>query len=219
MPSSVAKGQVLHNTLPDEALLQQLCCMATDIKCIRVGCDGGTFTLGRGDASLKFPPEAVVKKTLVRYAIILNGPFVLPTGCKLTSVVVYLNMDGATLVKPVQLTLSHWSSREKGGDDSLHFLQASHTLEAGQREYVFEKQDEGDFASHSDRGVLSISEPRCLHCVETKIDTIARYSAITFSRYIPTQDTLFFRIQIMCDSLEWNEVRIIYCCIISIIST
>ena len=208
MPSSVVMGRAFLAESPDEALLQQLCYMATNIKRFYVGHDGGTFILGRGDASLKFPPGAVEKKTLVRYAIILHGPFVLPAGCKLTSVVVYLNMDGATLVKPVYLTLSHWSSRENEDDDTLHFLQAPHTVEAGQRKYIFEEQEEGDFISetHSNKGVLSISEPRCLHCVETKVDTIAWYSAITFSRYIPAEDTLLFRIQTMCDSLEWNEV-------------
>ena len=191
---------------PDEVLLQQLCYLATGIQQLLVGPDGGTFTFGSGDASLEFPPGAVKKKIAVRYAIILRGPFVIPAGCKLGSVVVYINMDGAMLAKPVFLVLSHWCSREEGDDDSLNFLQAPHTLKAGEQKYIFEEQEEGDFTSHSHRGVLSISEPQCLHCVETKTDTIARYSAITFSQYVPAEDTLYFRIQLMCDSREWNEV-------------
>lgn len=191
---------------PDEVLLQQLCYFASGIKQLVVGPDGGTFTLGSGDASLEFPPGAVVKKTSVRYTIILHGPFVLPTGCKLGSVVVYINMDGTTLLKPVTLVLSHWCSREEGDENSLHFLRAPHTLEAGQQKYIFEEQEHGDFTSHPHRGILTISEPQCLHCVETKIDTIARYSAITFSQYILPEETLLFRIQIMCDSQDWNEV-------------
>ena len=180
--------------------------MATDIRQLHIGPDGGTFILGSGDASLEFPPGAVKKKTTVHYSIILHGPFVIPTGCKLGSVVVYINMDGATLVKPVFLFLCHWCSREEGDDDSLNFLQAPHTLEAGRQEYIFKKKEEGDFTFHSHRGVLSISEPQCLYCVETKADTIARYSAITFSQYIPSEDTLYFKIQLMCDSREWNKV-------------
>ena len=191
---------------PYEVLLQQLCYLATGIQQLLVGPDGGTFTLGSSDASLEFPPGAVKKKTAVRYAIILRGPFVIPTGCKLGSVVVYINMDGVMLVKPVFLVLSHWCSREEGDGNTLKFLRAPHKLEAGEQKYIFEEQEEGDFTSHSHRGVLSISEPQCLYCVETKTDTIARYSAITFSRYIPTEDTLYFRIQLMCDSREWNEV-------------
>ena len=191
---------------PYEVLLQQLCYLATGIQQLLVGPDGGTFTLGSGDASLEFPPGAVKKKTAVRYAIILHGPFVIPTGCKLGSVVVYINMDGVMLVKPVFLVLSHWCSREEGDGNTLKFLRAPHKLEAGEQKYIFEEQEEGDFTSHSHLGVLSISEPQCLYCVETKADTIARYSAITFSQYIPAEDTLYFRIQIMCDSREWNKV-------------
>lgn len=192
---------------PDESLLQQLCFMATNIKRLLIGPRGGTFALGIGDASLEFPYGAVEKETSVHYAIILHGPFVFSAGYKLSSVIVYLNMGRITLMKPVQLVISHWCSRVEGDDKvALHFLRAPHTLEKGQQKYVFEEHDEGDFFFQSHRGILNISEPRCLHCVEAKIDTIASYSAITFSKSIPSEDTQLFRIQVMCDSREWNEV-------------
>ena len=156
---------------------------------------------------LEFPPGAVTKETAIRYAIILNGPFAITDGYRLCSVVVYLNMDGATLVKPVYLVLSHWCIREEGDDERiLKFIRASHTLEAGQLQYLFEEQERGDFVTHTNRGILSISEPQCLFCVATSIETVARYNAITFTRYIPHEETQLFRIQIMCDSLEWNKV-------------
>ena len=192
---------------PDEILLQQLCFMTTGIRQLRIGPDGGTYTLGSGDALLEVPIGAVEKEIWIRYAIILHGPFVFSAGYTLSSAVIYLNMDGAILMKPVQLAISHWCSRAEGDDeDVLHFLQAPHTLEAAQQKYVFEEQEEGDFCSHSQKGVLSISEPQCLHCVETKVNTTAWYSAITFTKYIQSKGTLLFRIQIMCDSREWNEV-------------
>ena len=192
---------------PDEILLQQLCYMTSGFKQLHIGPDGGTFTLGSGDATLEVPIGALRKEILVRYAIILHGPFVVSAGYTLSSTVIYLNMDGAILVKPVQLAISHWCSKAEGDDeDVLHFLQAPHTLEAGQQKYIFEEQEEGDFCSHSYRGILSISAPQCLYCVETKVNTTAWYSAITFFQYIPPEDTLLFKIQIMCDSLEWNEV-------------
>ena len=56
--------------------------MATGVKQLLISPDGGTFTLGSGDASLEFPPGTVVEETSVRYAIILHGPFV----------IIYLNM-------------------------------------------------------------------------------------------------------------------------------
>ena len=101
----------------DEVHLQQLCYMATGIKQLLVGPDGGTFIMGSGDASLEFLPGAVKKEISIRYAIILHGPFVFPAGNKPGSVVVYLNMDGATLVKPIYLLLSHWCVREEADDE------------------------------------------------------------------------------------------------------
>ena len=171
-----------------------------------VSADGGRFTLGSGDASLVFPPGTIEKETSVRYAIILHGPFVFPAGCKPGSVIIYLNMNGATLLKPVLLYLSHWCIKEEGEDeDTLKFVSASHTLEAEQKVYVFEEEEDADF-TRTNVGVLSIRDPHCLFCVETKRETVAMYSAIAFSRYIPSEETLLFRIQLMCDSLEWNEV-------------
>ena len=197
-------------TLPigDEVLLQKLCYMATGINQLLVGPDGGIFTLGNGDASLEFPSGAVAKETSVRYAIILHGPFVFPDGYKPGSVVVYFNMDGATLKKPVRLLLSHWCSIEKGdGKNTLMFVFAPHTLKEGQKQYAFEEQEkESNFTSRTNAGVLTIRDPHCLYCVMTNQDTIARYSAIAFSRYLPSEETVFFRIQLMCDSLEWNQV-------------
>ena len=198
---------ICHLTIADENLLQQLCYMATGIKQLRVSPDGGRFTLGSGDASLEFPPGTVEKETSVRYAIILHGPFVFPAGYKPGSVVIYLNMDGATLLKPALLYLSHWCVKEKGEDEeTLKFVSASHTLEAGQQEYVFEEEDDADFLTRTNVGVLSIQDPHCLYCVEANKEKVAKYNAIAFSQYIPSEQTLLFRIQLMCDSREWNEV-------------
>ena len=193
-----------------EVVLQQLCYLATGIQQLLVGPDRGTFTLGSGDASLEFPPGAVKKKTAVCYAIILHGPFVFPAGCKPGSVVVYINMDGATLVKPVNVFLSHWCSGEEGDGNSLKFLRAPHKLEAG-KEYVFKELEGGDFTTHANVGILTIREPQCLYCVEMKSEEIARYNALTFQRCGESGSPLYFRIQLMCDSKEMNKVCVAMC--------
>ena len=182
--------------------------MATGIKQLLISPDGDTFKLGCGDASLVFPPGAVERETAIHYAIILHGPFVFPAGYKPGSVVVYINMDGNTLLKPAQLFLYHWCIWEKGDDEgTLKFIRAPHTLGVQVKEYTFEEQEEdADFTTRTNEGVLTIREPRCLYCVETKVEKIARYSAITFMRSNPSGEVLLFRIQLMCDSLEWNKV-------------
>ena len=198
----------------DEALLQRLCYMATGIKQLLISPDGGTFKLGSGDASLEFPPGAVVEETSVRYAIILHGPFMFPAGYKTGSVIIYLNMKGATLVKPVQLFLSHWCIREETDDEeTMKFIRAPHSLESGKKEYAFkEVEEEADFTTRTNMGILTIREPHCLLCVETKGEKIGRYSATTFTRNIPSDTVLLFRIQLLCDSLEWNKVQSMISC-------
>ena len=72
----------------------------------------------------------------IRYAIILYGPFALPAGYKPGSVVIDLIMDRATLVKPVQLLLSHWCIREETDDEeAIKFIRAPHSLKSGKKEY------------------------------------------------------------------------------------
>ena len=191
--------------------------MATGIKELLVGPCGGTFVLGSGDATLEFPPGAIEKETSVKYAIILHGPFVFPAGHNLVSVVVYLNMEGAILLKPVLLYLSHWRVRKDGEDaDDLTFATAPHTLMEGQEHYQFEEQGEADFLTRTNVGILKILEPRCLHCVKGKPGEIARYRAITFTKYIKEEEEekLLFRVQFMCDSEEWNKVALNECKIV-----
>ena len=157
---------------------------------------------------MEFLPGTVKKEISIRYAIILHGPFLFPAGDMLGSVVLYLNMDGAILLKPVKLFLSHWCSREEDSDeDTLTFATSPHTLHAKQQCYEFEEQKEADFITHANIGILEISEPQCLHCVKGKIGRIARYRAVAFSQYIPANDTLLYRIQFMCDSNDWNQVE------------
>ena len=190
---------------PDEVLLKELCYTATGIQQLHVGPGGGTFTLGCSDATLKVPPGALKRETSVHYAIILHGPFVFSAGYKPGSVVVYVNMDEATLVKPVCLNLSHWCSREEEGGNTLKFIRAPHVPDA-QMKYFFEELEEGDFTTHTNVGMLTIPEPQCLYCVEMKNEEVARYNALTFQKYGTSASTLFFRIQLMCDSNEWNKV-------------
>ena len=192
--------------------------MGTGINQLVVGLEGGSFILGSGDASLEFPPGAVEKKIVVHYAVILHGPFVFPAGYKPGSVVVYINMDGTTLMKPIKLLLSHWCIKEEGDDkNTLKFISAPHSLEAGQQKYAFEEEEEEADFTHTNVGVLTIQNPHCLFCVETKKEKIARYSAISFSRYNRLEETMLFRIQFMCDSLDWNEVaKNVHACLHSI---
>ena len=194
-------------TIADEGSLQDLCYVTSGIDELVVYPNGGTFISGKGDASLEFPQGAVKNKTSFCCAIFLDGLFVFPTGYKPASVVIYLNMDRAILLKPTQLTLSHWQRREET-DSTLKFLTAPHTLQEGQAYYVFEEQKLVDFTTCSNAGIVSIQEPQCLHCIARGEESLTQYNAISFCKYAESGRILNFRVQFMCNSAEWNEVRI-----------
>ena len=183
-------------------MLERLCLIPSGIDQLTIHRRGGTYFLGSGDATLVAEMGTVVKDTVVRYAIILHGPFVYSAGYKPASVVVYLNLEGATLLKPVKLMLNHWC-KNPDGEAVLRLLRAPHTTGEMQDCYIF---DEVQGVSSSSRSVFTISEPQCLYCVEMEKEAQARYNANAFQ--LNSRTLVKFKIQLMCDSLEWSEVSI-----------
>lgn len=120
--------------------------------------------MGTEDASLEFPPGAVATETAVRYAIILDGPFEFPPSYRLASVVVYLNLGTAVLVKPIYLSLADWCERKAHMDsEELMFMRAPHVLKEGkERKYQFSEHamQNTDVMSVD---VLQIGESQCLY--------------------------------------------------------
>ena len=160
--------------------------------------------MGSGDATLTVDEGTVEMETIVRYAVILHGPFVYSAGYKPASVVVYLNLEGSTLLKPVKLILKHWcNSIEVNGETVLRLLRAPHMTDEMQDCYIFH---EVEGISTSNSSTFSISEPQCLYCVEMEKESQASYNAIAFQKNLCEENLVMFRVQFMCDSLEWNTV-------------
>ena len=181
-----------------------MCYIRSGIAQLSIDQDGGRFKLGSGDAELIADMGAVAVRTDVRYAIILHGPFVYSACYKPASVVVYLNLEGATILKPIKLILRHWG-KTTDVDAALRcqLLRAPHTLDKSLGYYNFE---EVEGTASSDHVVFSISEPQCLYCVQIEKETKARYNAAAFQMNLV--DSVMFRIQLMCDSLDWSTVSI-----------
>ena len=188
-----------------EADLQRLCLIYSGIHQLTIHPIGGNFRLNTGDATLKVDEGTVEMETVVRYAVILHGPFVYSTGYKPASVVVYLNLEGSTLLKPVKLILKHWcKSVEVNGEAVLRLLRAPHTTGKMQDCYIFH---EVQGTSSSNSSTFTISEPQCLYGVEMENESQASYNAIAFQKNLRDKNLVKFRIQFMCDSLEWNTVN------------
>ena len=190
-----------------EAALQELCYTASGIKQIIVTCEGGRFPLGSGDATLEVPPGAVRQQTLIHYAIIFHGPFVFPTEYKPASVVVYLNLDGATLVHPVLLHLSDWCVTDDMDveklQDKLMFVRATHVMQEDQKYYFSALAKEDTLNS----GTLQIRKPQCLYSKVHKegLDGLKEWYQVTpFLK--EEKDCFRCRILFTWFSPSWREV-------------
>ena len=184
--------------------LRRLCLTHYGIDQLTIHPSGGNFRLGSGDATLIVEEGTVEMETVVRYAVILHGPFVYSAGYKPASVVVYLHLEGANLLKPIKLVLKHWcKSVEVNGEAVLRLLRAPHTTGEMEDCYIFHEV-QGNSSSNS--STFTISEPQCLYCVEMEKESQASYNAIAFQKNLRKENSVKFRIQFMCDSLEWNAV-------------
>ena len=187
-----------------EVDLQRLCLIYSGIHQLTIHPIGGNFRLGSGDATLIVDEGAVEEETVVRYAVILHGPFVYSAGYKPASVVVYLNLERANLQKPLKLILKHWcKSIGVIGEAVFRLLRAPHATSEMQDCYIF-NEVQGD--SLRNTATFTISEPQCLYCVEMEEEFQASYNAIAFQKSLPEKNLVKFTIQFMCDCLEWNRV-------------
>ena len=77
-----------------------------------------------GTILLEVPPDAVspAESVEVCSALIPDGPFTLPEGYQLGSMVVYLCYDSCCLTEPYTLSLPHWYGGEDHVRDGLSLL-------------------------------------------------------------------------------------------------
>ena len=107
---------------------------------------------------LEVPPGAVrpSENVMIDYGIV-HGPFTLPEGYQLGSMVVYIHYNGKNVTRPFILSLPHWYDGEDHVKDGLSFAMAPHTLKEGEHSYRFELLAGGEFAEQPNCGLLQIS--------------------------------------------------------------
>ena len=132
---------------------------------------------------LEVPPGAIrpSERLEVHSAVIPDGPFVLPEGYKLGSLVAYINYDGHHATQPFRLRLPHWYGGEDHVRDGLLFAMAPHTLKKGERVYRFELLEGGRrLSSHC--GELEIDGHCSLFAEVFKEGPKSRYQAISLQK-------------------------------------
>ena len=180
-----------------EAALDDLCWIPFGIQSQSVGPEGGKLSLEpsagameggeRGAILLEVPPGAVSPAESVvevRSALIPDGPFTLPEGYQLGSMVVYLYYDGRHLTKPFTLSLPHWYGGEDQVRDGLSFAMASHTLKEGEHVYRFELLEGGRFAEQRQCGALQISGHCTLFAAVFKVKASSFYYASLWTHQV-----------------------------------
>ena len=109
--------------------------------------------------------------------MIPDGPFTLPAGYQLGSMVVYIYCNGRHVTCPLVLQLPHWYGGEDHIEDGLSFAMVPHTLKKGERVYRFELLKGGRFADEQQCGVLHISGHCTLFAEVFKVKASSLYYA------------------------------------------
>ena len=170
---------------------------------------------GRGGGKtilLEVPPGAVspAESVEVRSALIPDGPFTLPEGYQLGSMLVYLYFDGRHLTKPFSLSLPHWYGGEDHIRDGLSFAMAHHTLQEGEHVYHFELLEGGRFTEQRWCGVLEISGHCTLFAAVFKVKASSLYYASLWTHQVQgaviAKNVWHSKVVITYTNLQWIEV-------------
>ena len=205
-----------------EAALLDLCWIPFGIQSQSVGPEGGKLCLepsagamggGKGGTILlEVPPGAVnpAESVEVRSALIPDGPFILPEGYQLGSMVVYLYYDGRRLTKPCTLSLPHWYGGEDQVRDGLSFAMAPHTLKEGESVYHFELLEGGRFVEQQQCGVLQISGHCTLFAAVFKLKASSFFYASLWTHQVGgaviANNAMESKVVITYADLVWIEV-------------
>ena len=191
-------------SLVHEEVLDNVC-FSFELNTLCMTSTGGVFTLEPHGINIEVPPGAVSPSESVdlRCAVIVDGPFTLPEGYQLGSMVVYLYYDGRRLTKPITLSLPHWYGGEDQVRDGLTFAMAPHTLKEGENSYRFQLLEGGRFKERDTIGSLQIDGHSTLFTIVFNQKAISRYLA---SFWQNKENGTHYRAAITYDCSTWLEV-------------
>ena len=205
-----------------EAALEDLCWVPFGFQSQSVGPEGGKLSLEpstgamRGEEGesivLEMPTGTVSPSQCVevRSALIPDGPFILPEGYQLGSMVVYIYYDSRRVTRSLTLRLPHWYGGEDQVRDGLSFAMAPHTLKEGEHSYRFELLEGGRFAEQRQCGVLQISGHCTLFAAVFKVKASSWYYASLWTRQVDgaviVNNEMLSKVVITYADLRWIEV-------------
>ena len=167
-------------------------------------------TFDKDHIILEFPPNAVDPGTTVhvRYAIIVDGPFRVPTGYRFGSMVVYLVVDGARLKRPMMLHLPHWLTCVPSNRSLVKCLRAPHCLETGEDSYSFSLLDEGCYNISDTASTIQVDGDNCLFAVAHEEGIKERYQYQVFEKESLEKQEKDICVYITFFTLTWLQVSL-----------
>ena len=205
----------------DEQALKDLCWIPFDVKTVPIEAKGGILCLEPPSDELKGKEEGTVfveipsgavsacDKVEMSYAIIPDGPFSLPVGYQLGSMVVYIHYDGRHVTKPLKLHLPHWYSGKDHVKDGLSFAIAPHSPTEGKKEYQFQLIEGGTFLDHKQYGICHIDGHSSLFAEVFKEKATSVHLATQWEHRLASEAST--KIVITYFSEVWLKVSCIYC--------
>ena len=108
---------------------------------------------------MEVPATAISSDSLeVRYGIILDGPFALPSGYRLASPMVYVWFDHSKVSKSLKLHIPHWIAGDHGHlEEDVSFVISPHVLPEGEQMYTFKAMDPECTSLHDTFGTVELS--------------------------------------------------------------
>ena len=181
---------------------------------MKIGQNGCTFDLTNHQHTeplvsdrivLELPSDAVDPGSTVdvRYSVIVDGPFKLPSGYQRGSMVVYVVVEGGKLAKPMTLHLPHWL---QCSDPSLvKCCRAPHSLEAGKKEYSFALLSEKCFKITETGSMIEVDGENCLFTVAWEEGVKERYQYQMFEKRLSEQEKDIC-IYVTFATITWSKV-------------
>ena len=155
---------------------------------------------------MEVPADAIRSDTLeVRYGIILDGPFVLPSGYRFASPLVYVYFDESKVIKPLKIYIPHWIGGAKDhSEDDVLFVVSPHVVPEGEQMYTFTAMESGCTSLHDAYGTVEVSGHNSLIGQAMEEEIPSRYCASSWEKI--DGDTRYLRVAIVYCIPLWLKV-------------
>ena len=174
--------------------------------------EDSTFTLGpgqEGSAMLLVPSGAIAEgqDLLLKYAVLLDGPFSIPEDYGIVSPVLYINYDASLVKKPLELHLNDWYAG-KDCQKTMSFLKAPHVANEDGL-FPFTMHSHGTFSNDELIALLEPEQDLCLICKAVKYTAQSDFPTdclLHLLQKTTDANTVNFRLYVTFANSAWIKV-------------